>query len=280
MLIRIDHTTAYLYQRPPRFIVQTLRLTPRASAAQHIRNWDIETNVDARLRKGEDAFGNITHTLYVDAPCEKLSLRVRGEIETSDTAGVVPQTTERLQPLVYLRETPLTCADAGIREMAKALGGPVEESAHLDLLHRLNQHIYGRLSFEIGATTAAHTASEVLSLGKGVCQDYAHLFIAAAHALRIPARYVSGHMVRADGVTQQEAAHAWAEAYVQGLGWVGFDPANGVCPTDSYVRVAVGLDYLGAAPVRGTSYGGGREVMDVHLDVRDARAQSRQQQGQ
>ena len=277
MLIRIDHTTTYTYQNPPRSIVQTLRLTPRGSDAQHIRHWDIETNVDARLRKGEDAFGNITHTLYVDKPSEELSLRVRGEVETYDLAGVVPPLVERLQPMVYCRDTDLTHADEAIRALAQDQSS--KAATPLEKLHSLNRHLFETLTFEIGATTAAHTAAQVLSLGRGVCQDYAHLFIATARAMGIPARYVSGHMVRADGQTEQEAAHGWAEAHVADLGWVGFDPANGVCPTDSYVRVAVGLDYLGAAPVRGISYGGGSEHLSVSLDVRDARA-ARQQQSQ
>ena len=85
-----------------------------------------------------------------------------------------------------------------------------------------------------------------------MCQDFTHIFIAAARSLGIPARYVGGYFHRDDGVIEQDAGHAWAEAFVPELGWVGFDPANGICATDAHVRVAVGLDYLGAAPVRGT----------------------------
>jgi transglutaminase-like putative cysteine protease len=103
-----------------------------------------------------------------------------------------------------------------------------------------------------------------------VCQDLAHIFLATARRLGVPARYVSGHLVRADGLCEQEAGHAWAVALVPGLGWVGFDPANGICPTDAYVRVAVGLDYLDAAPVRGARQGGGEETMDVRLNVHEA----------
>ena len=92
--------------------------------------------------------------------------------------------------------------------------------------------------------------------------------------LSIPARYIGGHFYRIDGVTAQDAGHAWAEAYVDGLGWVGFDPTNMTCPTDAHVRVAMGLDYLGAAPVRGTRYGGGGEMMNVAVRVAQARQQA------
>ena len=130
----------------------------------------------------------------------------------------------------------------------------------------------------VGATSAAHSAADAFRLRRGVCQDHAQIFIACARRLGAPARYVSGHLSRSDGVYEQEAAHAWAEAYVEDLGWVGFDPANGVCPTDHYVRVAVGLDALGAAPIRGASYGGGAESLSVALHVRPVQQGQQQHQ--
>ena len=137
----------------------------------------------------------------------------------------------------------------------------------MDRLHRLLGAVYGYMRFDAGHTDTATSAAEAFVLKHGVCQDLAHIFIACSRALNLPARYVSGHLARSEGEIDQEAAHAWAEAYIEDLGWVGFDPANGVCPTESYVRVAVGLDYLGAAPVRGSRYGGGGEHMDVKLRV-------------
>jgi transglutaminase-like putative cysteine protease len=273
MRIRIDHATTYAYDRAARFIVQTLRLTPRSSEAQTVRNWRIETNVDARLRQSEDAFGNIVHALYTEQPTTSLEVRVSGEVDTADTAGVVPPGQERLLPTVFLRDTSLTARDQLITVFAS------EFKAHppLERMHRLMAAIHGSVAFEVGVTTPTHTAAEVLALGRGVCQDHAHVFIACARHMGVPARYVSGHLLRRDR-EQQEAAHAWAEAWIEDLGWVGFDPANGVCPTERYVRIATGLDYLGAAPVRGASYGGGGERLEVRLSVRDADMQQGQQQ--
>jgi transglutaminase-like putative cysteine protease len=271
--IQIDHATTYAYDRAARFIIQSLRLTPRSSEAQQVRRWQVETDVDARLRRSEDAFGNVVHTLYTEQPTAALTVRVSGEVITSDTAGVVPPDQETLSPLVFLRDTPLTRRDRLISVFAS------EFSAHppLERLHRLTAAIHSAVSFEVGVTTPTHTAAEVLALGRGVCQDHAHVFIACARQMGTPARYVSGHLLRRD-TEDQDAAHAWAEAWVEDLGWVGFDPANGVCPTERYVRVATGLDYLGAAPVRGASYGGGGERLEVRLSVRDADGQQRQQQ--
>ncbi len=275
MRIQIDHITRYGYERPVRTIIQTLRLTPRSSEAQQVRRWNIETDVDTRLRRSEDAFGNIVHTLYTEAPTDRLTVRVTGDVTTTDTHGVLPAGPERLSPLVFLRETPLTASNPAIREFAQVGAG----LAPLDRLHQLMGAVQDRVRFQVGATTSQHTAAEVLTLGQGVCQDHAHLFIASARAVGIPARYVSGHLVRADGRHEQDAAHAWAEAWVEDLGWVGFDAANGVSPTEAYVRVATGLDYLGAAPVRGSKLGGGREQMQVQLDVRDVE-RAQQSQGQ
>lgn len=274
MRIRIDHATTYTYAAPARFIVQLLRLTPRSNEGQQVRAWGLETDVDARLRRAEDAFGNVVHALYTERPCDSLTVRVSGEVHTTETAGVLKGVTERLSPLVFLRETPLTRADAALVEFAEAArsaGSP------LDQLHGLMSALHGRMSFEVGATDAGHTAAEAFALGSGVCQDYAQIFIAAARRLGVPARYVSGHLVRSDGQVEQDAAHAWAEAFVDGLGWVGFDAANGVCPGEAYVRVAAGLDSLGASPVRGTSYGGGAESLDVRLTVRALAAPQQQQ---
>jgi transglutaminase-like putative cysteine protease len=126
------------------------------------------------------------------------------------------------------------------------------------------------IAYDTDPTHAGTTAAEAFALRRGVCQDLTHIFIAAARTLAVPARYIGGYFHRADGVRQQEAGHAWAEAFVPDLGWVAFDAANGMCATDAHVRVAVGLDYLGAAPVRGTRYGGAGETLSVAVHVDQA----------
>jgi hypothetical protein len=125
----------------------------------------------------------------------------------------------------------------------------------LGFLHALMVQINEHMTFDEDPTNSGTSAAEAFALKRGVCQDYAHIFIACARSGGVPARFVSGHFLRSDGVTSQPAGHAWAEAHIPDLGWIGFDAANGICTTDAHVRVAVGLDYLGAAPVRGTRYG-------------------------
>lgn len=275
MRIRIDYETRYAYAAAARFIVQSLRVTPRSSESQQVLDWRIETDVDARLRRSEDTFGNIVHTLYTERPTDRLTIRVSGEASTADTGGVLRGAPERLSPLVYLRDSPLTHADAALRALADEAG----EGETLDRLHRLMGLIHERVAFLVGATTPDHTAADAYAQRQGVCQDHAQIFIACARRMGVPARYVSGHLHRSDGLIDQDAAHAWAEAHVEGLGWVGFDPANGVCPTEHYVRVAGGLDALGASPFRGRSFGGLGETLSVALRVREMQQGQQQQHG-
>jgi transglutaminase-like putative cysteine protease len=268
MRIRLAHVTRYAYEAQARSIIQILRLTPRSHEGQRVAKWRVEIDANARLHKGEDALGNITHTVYVAGPLSELTLTVEGEIETWDTHGVVKGAVERFDPSVFLRDTLLTEADKELKSFVRDTAAGC--TGLLDQLHALMTALHREVVFDTEPTHAATTASEAFDLKRGVCQDLSHIFIAGARTLGAPARYVSGHLARADGIVEQEAAHAWAEAHVPGFGWIGFDPANGVCPTPAYARVAVGLDYLGAAPVRGSRVGGGSEMMDVKLNVSHA----------
>lgn len=265
MRIHVVHRTRYAYEGLARQIIQVLRVTPRPHDGQHVHGWRLDADADVRLRLGEDAFGNVVHSLWTEQPLEQLELTVSGEATTDDMGGVLSGQLERLPAEVYLRRTPLTAPNAAIIELARAIGG--EAADPLGRAHALMAAINGRMTFEVGATDAGVSAAEAWELGRGVCQDLAHVFVSAARLLGQPARYVSGHLAREDGALQ-EASHAWAEAYVPDLGWVSFDPANGVCPGERYVRVAIGLDYLDAAPVRGARQGGGTERLSVRLAVR------------
>ena len=273
MRIRISHATTYAYDTPPTGVTQLLRLTPRDHDGQHVVSWRIDLSEDCLLHQHEDAFGNITHSFTAEGPFNKLTVEVAGEVDTQDTDGLVSGAVERFPPQLYLRETSLTQTDAAIIDFAQATRAATDGDT-LILLHALLTVLNREIAFDTDPTHAATTAAEAFSLRRGVCQDITHIFVAAARALGVPARYVGGHFHRADGVTAQDAGHAWAEAYVENLGWIGFDPTNGICITDAHVRVAVGLDYLGAAPVRGTRFGGGGETLTVAVRVDQARQQA------
>jgi len=270
MRIRVRHETTYSYGAPARSALQLLRLTPRSHDAQFVRSWRVEVDTDARLERDEDAYGNITHTVFIEGPVERVAVAVQGEVDTIDSAGLVKGAVERLPHALYLRQTPLTALTPALRAFADdavASAGGNE----LARLHAIMTAIHESLDFMAGTTSVTTTASEALSARRGVCQDFAHIFIAAARALGTPARYVSGYYLRTDR-PDQDAGHAWAEAYVKGLGWIGFDPAHSLCITDRYVRIAVGADYLEASPVRGAHIGGADEALTVAIRVHQGRS--------
>ena len=273
MRIRISHLTSYVYGTPATSVIQMLRLTPRNHDGQYVARWRMDVSIDCRLDQHEDAFGNLTHTFSTDGPFSDLAVMVEGEVETRDTQGIVRGTVERFPPSLYLRATALTTPDADICAFAAA-SRDAEDGNVLNLLHHMLERLHDDMVYDTDPTQVATTAPQAFALKRGVCQDLTHIFIAAARSLAIPARYVGGYFHRDDGVDEQEAGHAWAEAFVPGLGWVAFDAANGLCATDAHVRVAVGLDYLGAAPLRGTRYGGGGEVMSVKVRVDQASQQT------
>jgi transglutaminase-like putative cysteine protease len=280
MRIRIAQETVYRYETAAKSVIQTLRVTPRSHDGQHVVAWRIDIDQDVKLTTVEDAFGNIGHVFSAIGPIETLRVCVEGEVETHDRAGVLRGAVERFPASLYLRETALSRADERLRAFARRVAGSA--SSPLSACHALLEGVHEAVFLDKDPASAATTAADAFAAGHGVAQDLAHVFIAAARDLGIPARYVSGHINGHEGESRREAGHAWAEAHIEGLGWVGFDPAWNVCPMEAHVRVAIGLDYLGAAPVRGARYGGGGESLDVRTDVHEkvARAAKRQVQRQ
>ncbi|MGY3576437.1 transglutaminase family protein [Bradyrhizobium sp. USDA 4504] len=268
MRLRIAHTTTYRYEPAASGVIQILRMTPGSHDGQYVADWQIDVSTDSRLDTHEDAFGNVTHVLTHGSIAD-LTIHCEGLIETQDTGGVLRGSDERFPPSLFLRPTPLTdlnpAMTAVVRELRSDAGADV-----LGFLHALMVQIYEHMTFDEDPTNSATSAAEAFALKRGVCQDYAHILIACARAGGVPARFVSGHFLRSDGMVNQQAGHAWAEAFVPDLGWIGFDAANGICTTDAHARVAIGLDYLGAAPVRGTRYGGGNETLTVAVKVDQA----------
>jgi transglutaminase-like putative cysteine protease len=247
MRVRVSCHATYVFDPPAKSLTQVLRLTPRNQESQRIIDWRIDVDVDCALRASEDAFGNITHVFYTPGPLNHLTVSVDGEVDTCDTAGVAHYATERFPPELYLRVTPLTTADDASRALAAKILNA--EDNNLARLHHLMDAI-GEQWERDGAA--------------GPIETSAHAFIACARLMDIPARCVSGLYIGEDGDGELESLHAWAEAHIDGLGWVGFDPVHLICPREAHICLARGLDYLGASPVRGAR-SGGEEKFSVKL---------------
>lgn len=264
MRLRINHLTHYRFDEPAKHSIQYLRLTPRPDPSQVIRSWSVST--PGKLSTWTDGFGNLNHVSVQDGLHEEVRIAVSGEVQTVDTFGVLPAD-DGLPPLMFLRETRYTAVDEDIRAFAAPFAERVLEEGIIAALHALMWMQQQTIEHQPGVTDIETTAAEALRNRHGVCQDQTHLFIACCRVLGVPSRYVSGYMVNQDGQHQNLATHAWAEAHVPDLGWVSFDVTNGICATDAYVRLAVGLDYDSACPIRGLRRGGGVEDMAVQVQV-------------
>lgn len=273
MRLKIAHDTVYRYEAPMRGVVQSLRLTPSQFEGQRVGVWQVTVSDGARGVAFRDGAGDWVESWTVRGPVSEITVSVRGEIETRDTAGVLRGHREPISPLVYLRATAATAPDAAIRALAEVGGGD-----DLARAHALAEAVAGAVAYRPGVTHAHTTAAQTLALAEGVCQDHAHVLIAAARSIGLPARYVSGYLHATEDGTPHEAAHAWAEIHVQGLGWVGFDAANRCCPDDRYVRLGSGLDAADASPIRGIAAGQAAEEIEVAVSVEQAEQASQQTQ--
>jgi transglutaminase-like putative cysteine protease len=282
MKLSIRHTTHYAFAQPVVHALQRLRLTPKETQGQRIIDWQMTfDNAHAELQYDDQHFNHVT--LIGLAPgAREVTVTSQGMVETEDNAGVIGRHSGHLPLWSFLRQTPLTRPGAKLRGLLREVHGPVDD-APLDFLHALSGLIRDRIPYETGRTHSATTAEEAVGHGAGVCQDHAHIFIGAARAAGIPARYVSGYLMMDDRI-EQEATHAWAEAHVEELGWVGFDVSNGISPDPRYVRVATGSDYRDAAPITGISFGtAADEVLTVGVAVEaqpQGQSQSQTQSGQ
>jgi len=264
VLLTINHVSRYHYDQPVPYAVQRLRLWPTNHPGQVVREWRVEVEGAEREVSYVDGFGNRTELVRHERNAESICVQASGVIETEDRNGVLGPANGTPPLWVFERETELTRPGERIRALASELGALGE--GHLPVLHSLMGRIHEQVSYVPGATSVATDAEAALVNGAGVCQDHAQIFISAARLLGIPARYVSGYL-RMEGVAEQTASHAWAEAHVDGLGWVGFDAANAICPNDNYVRIACGLDYRSAAPVSGVRTGAAAETLAVEISV-------------
>lgn len=264
MQLAIRHTTHYRFDQPVIHGLQQLRLKPRSSPGQAVIDWRMTLEGAQVEVEYEDQNRNRTTLASAIPGAMEVTITCEGLVETADRSGIVGPHSGFMPLWLYRNQTDLTEPGGKMRALATALRA--ENRDCLDQLHRLAAMVLETVRYEIGHTTASTPAEQALASGHGVCQDHAHVFIGCARMLGIPARYVSGYLLMDDRI-DQEAGHGWAEAHIDGLGWVGFDISNGICPDHRYVRVATGRDYRDAAPVTGISYGAGESVLKVSLAV-------------
>jgi transglutaminase-like putative cysteine protease len=271
MRLSIRHATTYAYDPPAERCALRLRLYPPSFDSQLVIAWKVSVNGQLAPALVSTATGDREAIWTAAAGGAEVAIVAEGEVETQDAAGVVKGLRETVRPQVYLRPTPLTETDKRIEDLAASITG----ARALDRMHGLFNAVADAVAYTPGATSSSTTAAQALKAGHGVCQDHAHVFIAAARVLKYPARYVVGYLLASD--TKLTETHAWAEAFAPDIGWVGFDPSNRLCPTDRYVRLGCGLDAADAAPIRGNVSGGPRERLSASVDIAQTQGQSQTQ---
>lgn len=264
MLLKIHHQTSYHYDAPVDYGLLQLRLRPKSRAGQSVNDWNLIIEGGSRELEFQDWNNNHVDLISIAPGHQEVRIRIEGEVETTDQAGVVGHHGGFAPLWIFSRSTELTKPGSLVRKLVKSLGNDFADE--ISLMHALSATVLGSIAYQVDHTHSATTSEEALRIGNGVCQDHAHVFITAARLLGFPARYVSGYLMLTDRVSQ-DASHAWAEVHVNDLGWVGFDVSNGVSPDERYVRIATGRDAHDAAPISGLRHGTATESMIVSLQV-------------
>ncbi len=266
MQIQIRHKTTYTFDQPVPYALQRLRLHPKHSAGQEIIDWTMDIDGGVLEAEFEDHHFNRVALIRAEEKVETLSILCTGTVHTSDDYNGIMGRHRGYIPLwLFRKHTDLTKPGKTIRKMLQEIAKSDHDN-DIDRLHKLSAFVLSQVEYRTGTTNVSTTGEEAAEARNGVCQDHAHIFISMARELGYPARYVGGYLYMPDIETQQ-AGHAWAEVWVQELGWIGFDISNGISPDEKYVRVATGFDYSDAAPITAMSFGARDKSMDVDLQV-------------
>ena len=281
--LQIVHRTSYRYDKPVERSSHLLRLAPIHDRLQSVIAHSISVSVEGRARDYDDVFGNRVRRIEIDTPFRELKLEARTVVDLLDIDPLsfrplhkrwsiplvwMPWQRHMLQPYLLPEELP----DSQLEELSEYAMSFVERNDYdlFDTLLDINATIYREYAYRQGTTTIHTSPFDVYENRRGVCQDFANLFICLARLLSVPARYVCGYVYTGpqhENTRQAEASHAWVQVYLPEVGWKGFDPTNGVMTQTDHVRVAVGRNYVDATPTSGTLFlGGGRETLEV--DVR------------
>ena len=284
----IRHTSLFAYSMPISESVMEARMQPRSDAIQRCLRFELTTQPRAKVFSYEDALGNVIHHFDIPGRHSRLSVKADAIVQMSplpvvpnyvspdtwrdlDDTAISGGLWESVQWSYFSRETP------SLARFADEIGWR-REGDPLSMMCRLNTTLFESFKYKSGSTRVDSPIDDALEARAGVCQDLAHIMIALARRVGIPCRYVSGYLSPSaqHDRSAEGATHAWAEAYIPGLDWVGFDPTNNVIAGARHIRVAIGRDYQDVPPTRGVFRGEAASDLAVRVTVSlDARAISR-----
>jgi len=261
--LSVRHRTTFTYSGEIADTAMEMRLRPRDDARQRLLSYDLRVEPREAVQSYQDGFGNAVETYNHRAPHRRIVVEARSIVETQpgQAGGDEPSGAERFR---LLRHDGPVMDVPRVREIAAPLAaGPPEPAVLADLTALIHRSFV----YETNVTCVSSTVADLIELGRGVCQDFAHIWIAVSRALGVPARYVSGYLFTGDA-RQPQASHAWAEAWLPGHGWLAHDPTNPAGGVgEGHVRVALGRDYRDVPPTRGVFRGAATETLEVDVRV-------------
>lgn len=258
----VTHKTKYSFEAGPLSGLQQIKKTPYSDSCQMVLDWSLSLKGAKEELSFIDSFNNNVHLIRIEPRTECLVIECAGHVEVEDKFGIRGYEISTIPLWVWTEDTNITKPGSNIRKLVKGLS----LKNNISDFHKLMELINRSLGFEKNTTDVKTTAEAAFKSGYGVCQDFTNIFIACCRLHGLPARYVSGFLLLENNQVQ-EAMHAWAEVFVEGLGWVGFDTANNVSPDDRYIRVALGRDYADAAPIKGLTSGVQNECLSVSIMI-------------
>ncbi len=291
MFFSVHHITRFRYSSPVYESVMELRLQPRSEGRQTLRSFQIVTSPRAQLHAYTDYLGNAVYHFNVLRAHEELRIEAQAVVESAvfsppesvdgleweryNAFNLSSDHIDLLQPSRFAAPSPALADFMAKHDLKEPRGDP------LTALKALNLALHDAFEYEKGITEVHSPIDHALEEGRGVCQDFAHIMIAIARLWGVPARYVSGYLCQRkkhEHRAGDDATHAWVEAYLPSLGWVGFDPTNDVMTTERHIRVAVGRDYADVPPTRGTFKGDAESELAISVTVEPTQAPTRHEE--
>jgi transglutaminase-like putative cysteine protease len=283
MLISLLHRTTFAYAGKAHDSFNEVRLRPLDDASQVCRSFELRTDPATQMRDYVDFYGNMVHYFDITAGHEKLVIEAVSEVETTPNAGrpevpVVPRSlgdAERELRAEFVVDSHYVPLDVSVwKEAQDAL-----QAGRSDIwsdVRSICRHVYRTFAYKPRTTGVATLATDAIKLRSGVCQDFAHVALGMCRTSGIPARYVSGYFIKVQRrAGEEEASHAWIEAFVPGYGWAAYDPTHDRAADERYVKVACGRDYGDIRPVSGTYRGGKTRSLSVDVRLREVEAAAR-----
>ncbi|MEX3008519.1 transglutaminase domain-containing protein [Hoeflea sp. TYP-13] len=269
MRLHVRHRSVYAYEPAAARVSLRLKLFPSVFDGQSVDNWSVTVNGDRVEPLYITGYGDESALWQSKDQITNVEVLAEGVVVTEDKTGLIRDLPNKPPSSIFRRDTELTRPDEVIRKLAES----ARKEDDLETAHALSLAVREAVEYRPEATNSQTPAAEAMAIGAGVCQDHAHVLIAACRSQGIPARYVTGYLKAADDEDELLETHAWAEAHIRNFGWVGLDPSNGISPTDHYIRIACGLDADDATPIKGHVVGSSQITLSADVAVSDNQQQ-------